>query len=119
MSVDPLSGLAKTERAQLEKLLVDFDQHWSADRLTEVVGQLSASGPVRIVTVRELVKIDLERQWQAGKPVTLQQYQSRFPELFDTGTVPADLVQAEADARQAATELAERPSVHLPKPGIP
>src|SRR5262249_36767205 len=48
----------------------------------------------------ELVKIDLERHWQAGRRVTVESYLGDYPELGTPDSVPADLLQAELEARQ-------------------
>jgi serine/threonine protein kinase/Tfp pilus assembly protein PilF len=35
------------------------------------------------LVLRELVRVDLEYGWRRGEPLPLNEYQSRFPELFD------------------------------------
>lgn len=46
-----------------------------------------------------LVKIDLERQWQRGRPVSLESYLEAFPELGTSDTVAVDLIFAEYATR--------------------
>ena len=47
-----------------------------------------------------MVKIDLERQWQRGRQVSLESYLKEFPELGSPADVSADLIQAEYEVRR-------------------
>jgi WD40 repeat protein/tRNA A-37 threonylcarbamoyl transferase component Bud32 len=107
VSSNPLTDLDTDERARLEALLVEFDQHWSPDCLDLAVRQLPASGRFRMAALREMVKIDLERQGRRGHPIRLQQYLNRFPELAELDVTPSDLVE-QGDA--------STPPLHAPTP---
>jgi len=47
-----------------------------------------------------MVKIDLERQWQLGRHVSLESYLDQFPELGSPENVSADLIEAEYEVRR-------------------
>jgi serine/threonine protein kinase len=115
VSSDPLTELPTTDRARLEAVLVEFDLRWTPDRLAAAVGQLPLAGAFRRAALREMVKIDLERHARNGVPLPLQDYLHRFPELGDMGTIPADLRDAEAAARDTLPRPGASGSVHLPK----
>lgn len=88
--------LSDADRATLEARLVEFDRHWHNGKLAESVGALPATDErLRLPTLVELIKIDLERQWQHGNRVTVASYLARFPELANAQTVVADLVEVE------------------------
>jgi hypothetical protein len=75
---------------------VDFDQSWHAGRLAERVRELPpAQDPLRLPALIELVKIDLEKQWQRGHRVVLESYLQLYPELGTPDTIGADLIYAE------------------------
>lgn len=102
----PLTHLSDTERAELESWLLEFDLRWSADRLRARAGELPPTGPLRLSALTEMVKIDLDRQWQRGQRVRVEQYLEAFPEL-DTANGPAlELIGAEVDVR---TQFGDRP----------
>src|SRR5262249_25170397 len=42
-----------------------------------------ASSPLYLPTLLELVRVDLEYGWRRGTPTLLDEYQRRFPALFD------------------------------------
>lgn len=115
MTADPLTELSTVDRARLEAVLVEFDLRWSPDAFAVAVKQLPANGPFRDAALREMVKIDLERHARRGAPGSLHHYLEQFPELADAGTAPADLIQAEAAARDTLPQPGLSGSVHLPK----
>ena len=55
---------------------------------------------LRLPALAEMVKIDLERQWQRGRQVSLKSYLKEFPELGSPSDVSADLIQAEYEVRR-------------------
>jgi hypothetical protein len=96
-----LSDLTDNARLQVESLLLSFDQSWSPDRLAEQVRTLPAVGnPLRLAALIELVKVDLERHWQHGRPLHVEDYLARYPELGTADTVAPDLLQTEYEVRQ-------------------
>jgi serine/threonine protein kinase len=119
----PIEPSSNDELTRLEALLVDFDLHWSPDRLEAAAKQL-ANSPARVRTLCELVKIDFERKWRSGEPIALGDYCERFPELRVNGQTSTDLVAAieeiqreprEATASAALNTPMRSSSVHLPK----
>jgi serine/threonine protein kinase len=106
-----LDQLSSADRQLLEAWLVEFDQRWQKGLLAERAGRLPPEGhPLRLPALVELVKIDLERCWQCGVPIHLEDYLQRYPELGGADAVSASLVHAEYRARQGCgrpVELAE------------
>src|SRR5579884_2141508 len=74
--------LSEQERRVLEGWLLEFDQSWADGLLDDRARRLPPVGmPLRLPALAELVKIDLERQWRAGRRPRLEEYLPRFPEL--------------------------------------
>jgi hypothetical protein len=92
--------LAGAQRQQLEAYLAEFDQSWHEGRLAEQARALPPDSPLRGPALVEMVKIDLERQWQRGRQASLQDYLDAYPELGDTDSVPLDLIQTEYEVRR-------------------
>src|SRR5207248_662799 len=89
------------DRRVLESWLVEFDQAWQQDSLAERVRRLPPQGsPLRLPALVEMVKIDLEHQWQQGRRPRIEAYLHFYPELGTPETAPADLLQAEYEVRQ-------------------
>src|SRR5947208_10857092 len=98
-----LANLSDADRRILEAWLVEFDQAWHEDRLASGAGELPPSGhALRLPALVEMVKIDLERQWQRGRRVVLEDYLRSYPELGTPATVSVDLLHAEYEARRRA-----------------
>jgi formylglycine-generating enzyme required for sulfatase activity/serine/threonine protein kinase/Flp pilus assembly protein TadD len=116
-SPQPLQ-LSDPDRETLKTWLVEFGQKWREDALAEwAAKRLPApdkKSTLRKSALTEMVKIDMERQWQHGRRLTLGSYLERYPELGPADTVSADLILAEYQVRQhfGATvpfdELAQR-----------
>ena len=96
-----LSVLSTTDRERLEAWLVDFDQSWNDQALPSKAARLEELPEhIRAAALAELVKIDLERQWQQGGRVTLNSYLQKYPALGTTESVAADLILAEYEIRR-------------------
>src|SRR5262245_52637688 len=96
-----LDTLCDSDRHLLESWLVGFDQSWTEHRLAEQVRELPPLGaPLRRATLIELIKIDLERQWQCGRQRTVESYLQDYPELGGPNAIPTDLLQAEYEVRR-------------------
>ncbi|MCL4207060.1 MAG: DUF1080 domain-containing protein [Pirellulaceae bacterium] len=102
MSGNLLLQLTSQEQERVEAWLVAFDQAWHVGALAEwSAKRLPDPGdPLRPLVLTELVKIDLERQWQAGHRLTLGSYLERFPELGSLETVSPELILAEFRVRR-------------------
>src|SRR5438105_14074970 len=100
-----LLELAPAERLQLEAWLAEFEEAWDEGRLTARVERLPPPGqPLRLAALIELVKIDLERNWQRGRPLLLADYLARYPELGPAEAAAPDLLLAEEEVRQQFSE---------------
>lgn len=95
-----LESLNETDRVKLEKWLLEFDQKWHDKLLAEFAGKLPKDHSLRIPTLIELVKIDLERQWHRGAKPKLEVYLHYYPELGTVQTVSTELIFAEYLVRQ-------------------
>jgi Protein kinase domain len=95
-----LADLSDLDRLVLESWLVEFDQRWDEGILANRVDQIPRGSSWRLPALAEMVKIDLERQWQRGRQVSLESYLKDFPELGSPADVSADLIQAEYDVRR-------------------
>jgi hypothetical protein len=108
---DHLQHLSAEQRQQLEALLAEFDQGWHEGQLASWVRRLPpADHPLRRAALLEMVKIDLERQWQQGRRALVEAYLHFFPELGTRDSVSAELLLAEYEARRlcgAAADLTE------------
>ena len=76
-----LADLSDDDRQALESWLVEFDQRWDDGILAGRVEQIPPGSSWRLPALAEMVKIDLERQWQHGRRVSLESYLEQFPEL--------------------------------------
>ena len=93
--------LSERDRQLLESWLVEFDESWHSERLAERVRELPPHwNPLRLPALAEMVKIDLERQWQQGRRLPIEAYLKTYPELGTRKTVTADLIQAEYEVRR-------------------
>jgi predicted Ser/Thr protein kinase len=95
-----LANLSDADRQVVEAWLVAFDQDWDEALLASRVPQIPPESSWRLPTLAEMVKIDLERQWQCGARVSLESYLARFPELGSPESVSADLIRAEYEVRR-------------------
>jgi predicted Ser/Thr protein kinase len=96
-----MAELSSEKRAALQAWLVQFEHSWTERALAAGLRQLPPPGdPLRLPTLLELVKIDLERRWQGGRHVRLESYLRSVPELGSPETVAADLIYAEYEARR-------------------
>jgi serine/threonine protein kinase len=101
-------ALAEPERHVLDAWLAAFVQGWHEGALAVRVQSLPAlADALRFPALVEMVKLDLRRQWQQGRRPSLESYLESYPQLGTPYTVPADLIQAEYEARQQAGEAAD------------
>jgi len=90
------AALSATHREALEPWLIEFDRAWHEEALAAWAQKLSTlESGLRPVALVEMVKIDLERQWQRGRRVGLEAYLQAHPELGTAETVPVELIVAE------------------------
>jgi serine/threonine protein kinase len=102
-ATDPIfAGLSEKQRRKLESWLVAFDRRWNEGRLAAAAAKLPRDHPLRRVALAEMLKIDVERRWQRGTPLPLEDYLRALPELGTPETVSVDLILAEYEARRMA-----------------
>lgn len=80
------NGQSLTESAieRLDQLADEFEQAWLADQRPSVDLFLQrVEVKERAALLPELVRLDFEYHLRAGKPVRIEQYLARFPELVD------------------------------------
>jgi serine/threonine protein kinase len=98
-----IQSLPADDQQKLQSWLDALQTSWSQERLSAIVALLPESGDsLRPVALSEIVKADINRQWQSGQEVRLEDYLDTYPELGTTDTVPAELVYAEFEARRQA-----------------
>ncbi|HYV37221.1 MAG TPA: serine/threonine-protein kinase, partial [Gemmataceae bacterium] len=102
-----LATLAWRDRQILEDKLLAFDQGWHETRLAEAMHELPSDHGLRRAALLEMIKIDLERQWQRGRRTTLQHYLDQYPELGCAADLPPDLVRAEAEVQRQFNNQSE------------
>jgi serine/threonine protein kinase len=72
---------------------------------------------LRGLTLRELIKIDLDFGWRNGQGQTLEQYAARFPELGPAGKLPFDLIAEEFRFRHSHGDKPALAAYHTRFPG--
>src|SRR5262249_61557097 len=87
---DEFLRLPPEQRQALEAQLLDFDRNWDEGRLGVRAAALPADQPWRRPALVELVKIDLERRWQAGQPRRGEDYLGGVPPPGTAGAGPPD-----------------------------
>jgi hypothetical protein len=112
-----LIQLSDEQRCQVASWLVDFDRSWNESRLAARVRELPAGTALRRAALIEMVKIDLEKQWQLGRRPTVESYLALYPEMGGAGNVPVDLIQAEYEVRLQFGEAADLAEIARRFPG--
>src|SRR5206468_1386789 len=92
--------LSDDDRQELEAWQIDFEQQWDDGLLPERAKRIPSDSSWRLPALAEMVKVDLERQWQRGNRISLESYLKEFPELGNPADVSADLIQAEYEVRR-------------------
>jgi WD40 repeat protein len=101
-----LLELSPPDRLRLEAWLAEFEVSWNEHHLAAQVERLPPPGqPLRLPALIELVKVDLERNWQRGRRLTLGDYTARYPELGPTEDLPPDLLLADEEIRRQFGEV--------------
>src|SRR5438132_4994816 len=106
-----LAELSAADRQVLEAWLVAFDLDWEVgllERRVRGLQRLPMGGALQLPALIEMVKVDLERQWQHGRQISLEIYLKSYPDLGGPDEVVADLILAEYLVRRqfgAAADL--------------
>jgi serine/threonine protein kinase/WD40 repeat protein len=99
-----IRDLPDEQRARLEARLIEFERSWTDTLFASWANELPVDDSWRTAALVELAKVDLERQWARGRRVTVEEYLAAFPDLAVAGRAPADLLQAEYEARRQCGE---------------
>jgi serine/threonine protein kinase len=104
-----------------EALIEAFETAYLADAGADLASYLPPPGhPHRVPVLEELIRIDLEHHWAGGLPRWVEEYRSRFPELFCDSDALAAVAAEECRLRRragqtpAADEYRRRLGVDLP-----
>jgi serine/threonine protein kinase/Flp pilus assembly protein TadD len=93
-------------RTNLGNFVEAYEEARARDGWADLEAFLPPSGhPLRLAVLRELVRIDLEHGWLAGKPTPLERYRHRFPELFAN---PSDVREVLFEEYRLRLEAGER-----------
>ncbi|WP_182867329.1 protein kinase domain-containing protein [Rhodopirellula sp. JC639] len=103
LKTDPAAGLSHQERSRFDAFLLEFEEHWSPNTLAEFSTRLETfTSPLAESLLREMILIDIERQWGHGKEVLVEDYLRQYPDVSKLKDVPLDLAIAEIEARAAS-----------------
>jgi len=96
--------LHEAEQRRLEQMSAKFVDSWRACSATDVGISLAAYLPpvgdrLRMVTLHELISIDLDHRWHRREPLLLEDYLETYPELGSPEDLPAELIYAEYRVR--------------------
>ncbi|QDV45676.1 Serine/threonine-protein kinase PrkC [Stieleria neptunia] len=103
--LDPAAGLSNAERSSFDSFILDFEARWSPDAFEPFARRLVAlRGRLAESLLCEMVLIDIERQWDHGIAVRVEDYLIAYPEITGEDSGPPDSVQlgfvvAEIEAR--------------------
>jgi hypothetical protein len=97
--------LSPEDQAAVHDLIERFTRSWhAADRAGKPVDLARflppPGSPLRRLALQALIRLDLELSWRRGRPVALEHYVEKFPELGPTRDLPADLIRQEYLIRQ-------------------
>jgi formylglycine-generating enzyme required for sulfatase activity len=92
--------LSGDERQVLASWLEAFEAQWDERLLANRAAAVPPGSSWRLPALAGMVKIDLQRQWQQGRRVSLGSYLEQFPELGGPGEMSSDLIRAEYEIRR-------------------
>ncbi len=110
-----LGQLSAQEWERLQTVLDEFETAWQqAHAPLDMVnlGQFlpPAGDPLRLITLHELIKVDLEIRWRRGQNVDLEYYIQQSPELGNPASLPPALLYEEYRVRQ---RYGDRPALSI------
>jgi serine/threonine protein kinase/Flp pilus assembly protein TadD len=106
--MDPTA--ADTPSIRLNDCIAQYERVQERDGQADLTDFLPPEGhPLYQAVLCELVRLDLEYGWQRGRPLTLDTYQARFPELFADSVSREELAFEEYRLR---CQAGEQPSPH-------
>jgi tetratricopeptide (TPR) repeat protein/serine/threonine protein kinase len=98
---EQLGQLRQHEWALIQDRADRFEAAWKSADSVDLQPFLPPPGDrLRTVLLHELIKTDLEIRWRRGKPIELESYLRRIPELGPVAGLPVDLIYEEWHVRQ-------------------
>ncbi len=95
----------------LNEQALRLEKAWQQEASVDLGRFLPApDSPLRRSFLHELIKTELALRWRARRPMCLEDYLQRFPELGDAASLPADLIYEEYRARHL---YGDRPQLEL------
>src|SRR5262249_31614228 len=92
-----------THEQDLDDFVRAFEQARQGDGPVDLADFLpKPDHPIFLKVLRELIRLDLEYGWECGLPHPLDEYQSRFPELFHDRASVQEIAYEEYRLRQQA-----------------
>jgi serine/threonine-protein kinase len=101
------SELPLETRQEVERLLQQFKDACSAGKQPAIDDYLPAAGPGRLPALLELVQADREWRRRAGKPVSLNAYVERYPELAESKEVLGALMTGAGETASRGPEASQ------------
>src|SRR5207248_9237448 len=102
----PMDTPAPPARAALAHFVDAFEDALARDPAADPGRFLPPPGhPLRLAVLGELIRIDLERAWSAGRPKRLAEYRDRFPAAFESGGVLSEVAFEEYRLRRLHGEV--------------
>jgi tetratricopeptide (TPR) repeat protein len=93
-------GLPSAAWDELQAVVERFESTWEQDRPARIEDFLPKQAAQRLPVLVELVHVDLELHFKAGRPVRVEDYLQRFPDLTNEPQLVAELVAAEYRLRR-------------------
>ena len=104
-SQDDIAALDRRDN-RLLRFVSAFDQEWRDGLIEETVGGLADwSEEDRLEALQQLVLVDHERQWCAGRDVLVEEYLRRWPLLEAAGDGLIELLFSEWELRRERGEV--------------
>ena len=87
-------GHLKTDQWEFLQDCADrFENAWQKSATVDLAQFLPPPGhPLRLVTLQELIKTDLEIRWRRGQVLGLEYYLEKYPELGPPQDLPPQLI---------------------------
>jgi hypothetical protein len=94
------SELTECQRSAIDETAARLESLWTMSPFPDLRPLVPApSHQLRRRTLVELIKVDQELQWEAGKQKYLESYLAEWPELEHHSILKAELLQAECTTR--------------------
>jgi serine/threonine protein kinase/predicted Zn-dependent protease len=117
--VDMAQGTISVPGGGVNDFIDAYESALARDGRADLGAFLPGRGDARFVPVLcELVRVELERGWEAGRPTRLEGYRRRFPELFADPAALRAVAFEEYRLRRQAGEPA-RPDEYAARYGVP